>query len=64
MFPPDFGRIFVKTRPVSWFRSSQYPDIALNANFETKTTLGINGLPVAFDYEIRSAPDIDTGRIS
>src|SRR5437763_13109410 len=35
---------------VSWFRSSPHSDIDLLANFETKTTLGINTLPVSFRF--------------
>src|SRR4051812_14138290 len=40
---------------VSWFRSSQYPDITLGVNFETETTLGFNKLLVSLDSEIRPA---------
>jgi len=39
-------------------------DIALRANFETKTTLGINQLLEPFDSEIRLKPDIENMRIS
>jgi hypothetical protein len=39
-------------------------DISLKANFETKTTLKINELPVPFDSEIRPEPDIEIMRIS
>ena len=49
---------------MSWFRSSQYLDIKLCANFETKTTLGINKLLVSFDSEIRIELDIKIMRIS
>ena len=49
---------------VSRFRSSPYFDIALRANFEIKTTLGINRLLVSFDSEIRFVLDIELVRIS
>ena len=39
-------------------------DIKLKANFETKTTLGINKLLVSFDSEIRLKPDMESVRIS
>jgi hypothetical protein len=39
-------------------------DIALLANFETKTTLGIDKLLVSFDSEIPRAPYIEMKRIS
>jgi hypothetical protein len=39
-------------------------DIKLLANFETKTTLGINKLLVSFDSEIRPSPDMEIMRIS
>jgi hypothetical protein len=39
-------------------------DIRLKANFETKTTLKINKLPVSFDSDIRREPDIGIMRIS
>src|SRR5687768_4052139 len=39
-------------------------DIGHLANFETKTTLGINSLLVSFDSEIRQEPDMEMKRIS
>jgi len=39
-------------------------DIGLDANFETKTTLGFNEILVSYDSEIRSKPDIEIVRIS
>jgi hypothetical protein len=38
---PCHGARIAIARLVSWFRSSQYLDIKLNANFETKTAPGI-----------------------
>jgi hypothetical protein len=38
-------------------------DIELEANFETKTTLGINNLLVSLDSENRPEPDIEIERI-
>ena len=39
-------------------------DIKPDANFETRTTLGINKLLVSFDSEIRLELDIKITRIS
>jgi len=39
-------------------------DIELEANFETRTTLGINKLLVPFDSEIRQQLDMEIVRIS
>ena len=39
-------------------------DIGLRANFETKTTLGINKFPVSFDSEIRLEPEMGIKQIS
>src|SRR5258706_10591238 len=49
---------------VSWFRSSPYSDIDLLANFETKTTLGINTLLVFFRFRNSPNGDIEMLRIS
>ena len=46
------------------FEVRQMIYIRLQANFETKTTLGINELLVSLDSEIRSEPDIEMKRIS
>jgi hypothetical protein len=48
---------------VSWFRSRQYHRYH-DANFETKTTLGINKLLVSLDSEIRIEPDMEIERVS
>ena len=53
--PPNQGRGF-EVRNVF--------DIRLRANFETKTTLESNKLPVSFDSEIRLEPDLKFSRIS
>ena len=39
-------------------------DIKLGANFETRTTLGINKILVSFDSEIRFERDMEIMRIS
>src|SRR5258708_9412134 len=49
---------------VSWFRSSPHSDIDLLANFETKTTLGINTLLVSFRFRNSLKGDIEMLRIS
>ena len=49
---------------VSWFRSSPHSDIDLLANFETKTTLGINTLLVSFRFRNSPKGDIEMLRIS
>ena len=49
---------------VSWFRSSPHYDIDLLANFETKTTLGINTLLVSFRFRNSPKGDIEMLRIS
>src|SRR5438445_9077846 len=48
---------------VSWFRSSPHSDIDLLANFETKTTLGINTLLVSFRFRNSPKGDIEMLRI-
>jgi len=54
-------RLYHSSVVVSKFASFGY---RVRANFETKTTLGINTLLVSFDSEIRKEHDIEMVRIS